>query len=231
MLNNKKYDFFISYSRDMDLTIIEQLIFYLSEYNINIWYDRNEIILGSNIYTEFEYLLNEISNWKGCIVFFDKTYLFKEWCMKELNTILNKNLYLLPILYNINKSFLSEKDSRLTKYNYHTINKTNMITLVNKIIKVFILRTNTLKIKISHNEIWNILYNDYYTTSNNSGIKIIKADTLCSYIKAKYDLTEEQIRLMNIIKIKSKKYINEYFSTIEDISICNLIIEKLLDFS
>ena len=233
MLREKKYDFFLSYSRNIDLEVIEKLVFDLSEYNIEVWYDRKEIILGSDIYIDFEKLLNEIKFPKGCIVFFDKSYFSKEWCKKEISAILSNNLYMLPILYNINKNYLLEKDKRLMRYNYHTLKdlKKNNDTLINKILNVLIANSNICKIKILPEEIWNVLYQDFYTTPNNSSMKIIKADTICSYIKCKYQLTCEQLRLLNISKIKNQHFIKYGEGNIDDIKICIFILEKLLQFS
>lgn len=228
MLKSKVYDLFVSYSRNIDLKIIEKLIFDLNEYNIEVWYDRNEIILGSDIYIEFDTLLREIKNWKGCIVFFDKSYFFKEWCMKELDAILSNNIHMLPILYDVSKDYLFKIDKRLMRYNFFTLNQSNNSLLVNKILDVIINKSNISKITILPCEIWNILYHDYILTSNNIGLKIIKADTLATYIRCKYKLNYEQLRLLNIIKIKNNHFIKYDIADNYDIKICISIIEKIL---
>lgn len=121
------YNFFLSYSRDANIEIIENYIHCLELYGFKVWYDKVDVILGKNINDELHNILCQCKHWNGIILFFDKTYFMKEWCLKELDYSINNNLILYPILLNISKKDIPLEYKELNDLNLCTIRTKNDI--------------------------------------------------------------------------------------------------------
>lgn len=113
----EKYDYFFSYSRKINYITLK-LIKVLDGYSIRIWVDRTDVSLGCNIYTNIDNVLKDVRNWMGAIVIFDKTYFQKDWCLKELNSFINNEVPILPILHGITKDEIPPEYKVLKKLNY-----------------------------------------------------------------------------------------------------------------
>ena len=121
------YNFFFSYSRDANIEIIEKYIECLEYYGFKVWYDKVDVILGKNIDDELYNTLCQCEHWNGIILFLDKTYFSKEWCLKELDYSLNNKITLYPILLNISKKDIPIEYRELNDLNLCTIRTKNDI--------------------------------------------------------------------------------------------------------
>lgn len=222
-----EYDFFLSYSRNINLMILDELVEQLSFYGIKVWYDRKEVVLGSNIYTDFTLLLKQIPNWKGAIIFFDQTYLQKKWCQEELHAILSGKLHFLPILYGITKDEIGAFNHELLNYNYHTYRNDNE-QIVNKILLFFIQTILPIKkYTVEKDKLLRILYDDYCFSDQNSLVKVIKADSLLTCLQIKHKPTKKIIVLHKIISNIAKNCISQGKCSFDDIHICDYIVESI----
>lgn len=136
---NNKFDFFVSYSRDVYDEIVEPLIRELEILGFNIWIDRTEVTLGTNIYKNLDDVLAKISDWNGAIVFIDNSYINKEWCQWESNFFVENRIFCYPILYKISKSDLIDSMCYYKDFNIATIkNKSDLKMTVDKILMSYI---------------------------------------------------------------------------------------------
>ncbi len=118
---NSMYNFFFSYSRNINNDIIEQYITSLEEYGFKFWYDKVDVVLGKNINDELYKVLDACEYWNGMILFMDNSYFNKEWCIKELEYALGNNITVYPILIGISKQDIPDKYEVLKKHNLCTI--------------------------------------------------------------------------------------------------------------
>lgn len=115
------YNFFFSYSRDLRSSIINQFIVSLEQYGFKLWYDKLDVVLGTDINKELFKTLNECKEWDGIILFMDQSFFTKDWCLKELDFALSNNLTLYPILFNMTKDEIPSTYSKLSDLNLCTI--------------------------------------------------------------------------------------------------------------
>lgn len=231
MLKTMEYDFFLSYSRNIDLLILDDLVEQLDLYGIKVWYDRKEVVLGSNIYDDFDILLKKIHTWKGAIIFFDHTYLQKEWCQKELSSILSGNIHLLPILYEITKEEIGKMNPDLLKFNYHTY-RNDIEQVINKILLFYVQSILPVKkFTVEKDKLLRILYDDYFLSVSDNMVRVLKADSLLTYLQIKYKTTQSIVSLHKIVSAKAQKCISQCKSTFDDIHICNYIVENIFNRS
>lgn len=230
MLKKSHFDYFLSYSRDIDLTIVQSLVETLDNYGIKIWFDRKDVVLGSEIYDDFELLLNNIKNWKGAIIFFDHSYFSKKWCQRELDAILYHNIHVLPILYKIPQQELFEKKQELLRFNFH-IYDGDIDVIINKVLLSFVQTTSpSAKFRLYDDQLLKILVDDYLLVSNDLLLKIIKADSILTYLSIKYNLSKKAELLRKIVNIKAKICIQHDVCTFDDYIICDYILENIIEF-
>ena len=85
--------------------IVEQILYHLRSFGLDVWYDRKDIFLGDNRY---QVNLEEGANGQNnnySIVIMSKNFLKGDYCKKELNIIQHrfseKKTHIFPIMYNI----------------------------------------------------------------------------------------------------------------------------------
>lgn len=163
-----KFDFFISYSRDSNIYIIEQLINILEKIGFTIWYDKYKVILGENIYIQLDEILNDCQNSNGAILFLDPSYFEKEWCLFELDYLINHNIKLYPIIYSISKNEIPTRYSKLKNLNLCKISDERDINnSIDKIIRKYITNIENSIVNINFKIENNILKTLVYEFKNN----------------------------------------------------------------
>lgn len=120
-MNNNTFNFFLSYSRDADKNVINELVSTLESFGFSIWRDKEEVILGHDIYNGLYQTLNECKLWNGMITIIDNTYLTKDWCLKEFSYAIENDIPIYPILLFLTKQELPMQYEKLKKLNLCTI--------------------------------------------------------------------------------------------------------------
>lgn len=120
-MNNNMFNFFLSYSRDVDKNIIEELVGILESWGFTIWRDKEEVVLGYDIYKGLYDTLNACRSWNGMLAIIDNTYLTKDWCLKELDFAIENDIPIYPILLFLSKSDLPMQYEKLKRLNLCTI--------------------------------------------------------------------------------------------------------------
>lgn len=214
------WDFFISYSRSSNINLITNLINSLENYGFNVWYDKIDVILGCKIYENIENVIKPNKIIMGMILFLDKSFFEKEWCLKELQLAVKNKISLLPIMYNITKQDLPKEYAFLKNINICTINQ-NIEYAVDKILYFYVLQLKKITMPqqlvniIKENEIIQKLLADFTSSYNKNNV--ILCDNLCTGIKIvidanKYSFSKELTILYNIIHISTKEYYNKNLS-------------------
>lgn len=176
----------------------------LEKYGLFVWFDRTDVILGSEINNNLLYTLNEAKNWLGIILLFDETYFYKEWCIKELELSLSNKLTLFPILYGIEKSTIPSKYSFLKTINMVTIRKQDDFDYtINKILNALIVNLPMEKIDL-HSEIYQSLIRSYNRLTRVEGERVICADNIARFLECSllYELDHFDYFLIKVIHNK-----------------------------
>lgn len=237
-MNNNNYDFFLSYSRDVDIKLPEQLIENLEQYALRIWWDYDAIVLGSLIQDTFSKVLKESRTWVGAIILIDSTYMKKEWCKIELNYFINNNIPIFPVLIDVNKEYIQREEPRLIKYNFINLNIesrkiTNLEYIVDLILDIFLIfytgATNNsnknindfLSISSELPELILILMLDLINTkTNDKNLKIIKIHSIMDVLLAHLAYNKFQLYGINKTEFTKLNTIPHY------ILVCINIIEQ-----
>lgn len=195
-MDNKKFNFFLSYSRDADMEIIDKLKSILESFGFSIWYDKEEVILGHDIYNDLYSILNECKSWNGILTIIDKTYLTKDWCLRELDYAIENNLKIYPILLFLTKQELPSKYKKLKNINLCTIRRTaDLNYAVYKIIYRFLtdyLSTAKYNNAFISNLILDELVFSYRTGNKNDESIIFRCDNIAMCIN--YLLNNSNLR-------------------------------------
>ena len=96
------FDLFFSYSRN-SLDIAVKLIQELEIYNLSVWFDRTDVVMGSHIKQNLNNVIKMSHEWIGMVVLMDQEYFNKEWCITELQYAIEYKVKLFPILYKFEK--------------------------------------------------------------------------------------------------------------------------------
>lgn len=209
------YNFFISYSRNADKETIEQYIAILEYYGFKVWYDKVDVVLSKNINSELYNTLSLCKMWDGMILFLDKTYFRKEWCLKELEYALNNNIIIYPILLNITKKDIPQKYKELNELNLCTIKSSDDINYaIYKTLTLFLnTKTNTIvKTRNSfQNNILKHLILDFENKNQQTNEIIFVCDNIALCLKYlildKYKALDENTKILyNIIHLMTKCY-------------------------
>ncbi|PXY43673.1 toll/interleukin-1 receptor domain-containing protein [Flavobacterium hydrophilum] len=86
----KEYDFFISHASEDKENFVRPLANELIQLGFKIWYDELTLKLGDSL---FEEISNGIKKSNFGIVVISKNFLKKEWTKKELNGLINKEIF------------------------------------------------------------------------------------------------------------------------------------------
>lgn len=90
MEKKKEYDFFISHASEDKTNFVRPLVKELTKLGFKIWYDEFTLKIGDSLFQEIS---NGIKNSQYGIVIISKNFLKKEWTKKELNGLINKEIF------------------------------------------------------------------------------------------------------------------------------------------
>lgn len=230
-----KYDFFISYSRNIYIKFVKDFVTSLQKYELNIWLDKKDVYLGDNIIVN---LFNTLDLFKaktfGIIIILDKSYFKKAWCLKELDYVIENKISFFPILFHMEKKDIPSQ--------YQTLNDYNMVTIrnidddkklaINKILDIYI-KKEIRKNIIIKTDIFSYLVNCYWYADKTNQSIIINADNIALYIKAWFNnqnyLLDMQTKIMiNIIHYQLLDYYNGAKVTDFEIKIICHAVENLI---
>lgn len=158
------YDFFLSYSRDSYEGVTKLILSSLENLGFNIWIDRFDVNLGVDIYQNIKNIMDSAKSWKGAIVVFDSSYFEKKWCLWELDMLIEREISIYPVLWNIKKSDFPKKYKTILEKNYGKtiIDTADLDSILTSIMFLFISDWNFLPSlaednKLLHDIINNIL--------------------------------------------------------------------------
>lgn len=201
----KSYNFFISYSRDSNIELLETLINRLETLGFEIWYDKYDVVMGKNIYSGLENILEESKKWDGAILVLDKSYFEKNWCKYELEYFLNNSIPIYPILYLMNKEEIISDYNILKSLNLCRIKDEKGIDYaINKIIWKYLNNFNAsnvkdFKIEDSNSLLKKLIYDFKNNINNNCYSKIFICDSIALCIQ--YSFYIKEIHLPKNVKI------------------------------
>ena len=208
-LVDNKYDFFISYSRDIYEDIVEPIIDFLDNLGFLIWIDKTEVSLGTDIYANLLAILNKVPHWQSAIVFIDSSYVNKEWCNIEFDFLMQNKVNCYPILYKLNKENLNGKFTALKQYNLATIRSQKDINItIDKILMAYLKNLKidkNMKISIQTSPLLYSMINYYRAINLTFEEKVILAEIICKII-----FNSNSDDLLNIHYIKVIRSIINY---------------------
>lgn len=117
----RKFQYFISYSRDIYYEFVNNLNNTLNEMGLKTWIDKFEINIGDEIIDNLYTVLDKSADYYGIIFIFDETFFNKAWCIKELDYAMKKRIPFFPILYKIKKEDIPNEYTFLKNYNLLTV--------------------------------------------------------------------------------------------------------------
>lgn len=214
-MKKNEYSFFLSYSRDADKGFIDSLVIKLESYGFRIWRDIEDVVLGKDIYTGLHQTLNNCKSWSGIITIIDETYLYKTWCIKELDYAVENNIPIYPVLLHITKKDIPRKYHELKRLNLCTITKnTDLNYAIYKVILRFLsdyLETVQFNNILSQSLILDNLVNSFkYSNKNNESI-VFKCDNIAMCInyllkEKNYCFGNHEIIIYNLIHNSVRDY-------------------------
>lgn len=184
-MGTMEYDLFLSYSR-YSYEIATKISHKLEEYGLLVWFDRTDVILGSDIYINLQKVLIAAKEWLGIVLLMDKTYFDKEWCIKEMELSIQNGLHMYPLLNGMEKSDIPEKYSFLRSYNMVTLRCENDIEYaVNKLLTALLCNSVIPNVKITISTLFETLLSAYHHKTRVDIEKVICADNLMRFIECK----------------------------------------------
>lgn len=207
---NYNYDLFLSYSRN-SIDTAAKISDELEKYGLSVWFDRTDVFLGNEIYTNLSDVLTRAKEWLGVLLLMDQTFFSKEWCIRELDLSIQNQLYLYPILNMMEKSIIPEKYSFLKSFNMVTIRCENDIDYaINKILDVSLQRYTLPEKTINFNILFDKLVLAYNNHTRTNVEKVICADNLIRYLECTSDPILEMSNSLhaNIVHNKCSKLFN-----------------------
>lgn len=232
--NNFMYDVFFSYSRN-SLALAKKIIYELEKYDVYVWFDYTDVILGSTIKPKLYETLNNIKTekWKGFIALIDETYFKKEWCLMEFNYAVDNNITIFPIFFNCDERCIpKEQFIYIKNINYIYIKNSNNIEYcLNKLVDAIMFNFKFEKhLKLSYNKILKQLIQAYYCTPKLHVEKIICANNLICYFKIMMhdNFKHDENFLATVVTNKTKKLYHTGKLSYYDIKIACRATELLL---
>lgn len=113
---DKAVDVFVSHSSSDKEDFVDNLVAYMKDSGINVWYDSDSIGWGESIRKGID---NGIKNARFCMVIISKDFMERYWTQYELDSIFQKdatesNNILLPVWHEIAIEDIAEKSHHLT---------------------------------------------------------------------------------------------------------------------
>lgn len=110
VINNLKYDVFVSHASEDKEEFVKPLVDALKNNNINAWYDNDEISWGDSIASSIN---RGLADSRYAIVVLSPNFLNKYWTTTELDTIMSMESVntqkLLPIFHNISYKEIADQ--------------------------------------------------------------------------------------------------------------------------
>ena len=229
-MSRNYFDLFFSYSRN-SLDIADQLINELEMYGIRVWFDRTDVVMGSQIKNNLKNVIEMSHEWIGMLTLMDQGYFNKDWCITELKYAIEYKVKLLPILYKFEKNEIPSTFSFLRELNIVTIRNHEDITYaINKILDCIVMNIDIVNRVHNSNSIIKMLimsYNNYAAIDNE---KIICSDNIAWYLEYLYGdlLTHNERILIRIIHNKTKLLFQHGELTYFDYKLVFRTVEKIL---
>ena len=225
------YDLFFSYSRS-SIDIAFSLINKLEEYGLYLWFDRNDVLLGCDIWQNISCVLEEARKWIGMIVLIDSEYLSKNWCTMEINYALSHNICLFPVFYRFEKEDLPSGFASLKNYNIVTIrNSSDIVNAIDRLIDSIISKITVSLIVDTDSDIFTGLYNSYINLPRTNPDKIICADNIVHYLEITHNNQFDHFErfIANVVHQKTRQLFCADTAHLYDIKIVCHALEKLLN--
>lgn len=229
-MSRKCFDLFLSYSRS-SLDIASQLIHELEMYGIRVWFDRTDVVMGSQIKQNLKNVIEMSHEWIGMLALMDQAYFDKEWCITELKYAIEYKVRLLPILYKFEKNEIPSSFSFLRELNIVTIRNQEDITYaINKILDCIVMNIDIVNRVQNANSIIKTLIMSYNNYSHIENEKIICSDNIAYYLEYLYGdlLTHNERILIKIIHNKTKLLFQCGELTYFDYKLVFRTVEKVL---
>lgn len=242
---NDNFNFFLSYSHDIELSEVIEILEDFEECGIRIWIDFEHIAAGTKIYETFDEVLMKTRYWNGAILLIDSTYFKKPWCMKELNYFIDNSIPIFPFSYHYSIDEIIQQYSILNNY--------NIISLDQKITAPtcsFFMLKHIMSYMVSNldlhfdtqllsqfdpilNELWSSFNQRECLKNGRSTIKILKASPISYWINYKYCSHISTQNNTNNIMQMFYKYIsflhkNALVTNISDDKMLDMSIHKIL---
>lgn len=197
--------FFCFSSKDRH-SIVESVLFHLTNYGLPVWYDRHKMLLGDE--RDYKNFDEGVKNCNYAIIILSQNTINSKCANEEIDLIFEKykrqQMYIFPIFFNIKVSDLPERYIWMTKLVYKELTiGTDSRSACNHIICRFLLdELQKYKIKTineymktyEHNHTFSYitkLINSYCSVSDdnhNAQIALLYAG--CLYIREHYNLME-----------------------------------------
>lgn len=240
---NDNFDFFLSYSHDIELSEMIKIIDNFEECGIRIWIDFEHITAGTKISETFDHILMKTRFWKGAIILIDSTYLNKSWCMKELNYFIDNRIPIFPFSYNYSIDEIVQQQSILNHYNIILLNKkiispSYSFTMLKHIMNYMVSNLDyyfdtkhLLQIDPILHELWFSFCQNESFKKGRSTIKILKASPISYWLNYKY-CSNNKIQNNHIMQI-FYRYLcflhkNALSTNLNDDKLLDICINKIL---
>lgn len=211
---NYNNDFFISYSRDISNILILNLLNTFEKFNINVWIDKKYVFSGTLLSETLDLVLDSSRNFLGAIILIDKTYLEKEWCIKELDYFINNNIRKFIFSYKCDLKYIFDKRKDLSKYNIISVEQCitpimNYDLFITNILSGLLI--NQSSNKLNYNKLLqldNILFDLYqdYLNKHKGTILIVSAQGISNWII--YLIYKEMRKKDNIVMPNKEVLLN-----------------------
>lgn len=142
--------FFCFSSKDRH-SIVEAILFHLTNYGLPVWYDRHKMLLGDE--RDYKNFDEGVNNCSYAVVILSQNTISSKCANEEIDLIFEKfkrhQMYVFPVFFNIKASDLPEKYNWMTKLVYKelTIGKDSRSACNHIICKVLLDEVQKYKVK------------------------------------------------------------------------------------
>lgn len=197
--------FFCFSSKDRH-SIVESILFHLTNYGLPVWYDRHKMLLGDE--RDYKNFDEGVKKCNYSIIILSQNTIDSKCANEEIDLIYDKyksqQMYVFPIFFNLKASQLSEKYKWMTKLVYKelTIGNDSRSACNHIVCRILLDELQKYKIKsineylkiYEHNKSFSFvtsLINSYCLVSDdNHNAQIALLYTGCLYLREKYNLSD-----------------------------------------
>lgn len=242
---NDNFNFFLSYSHDIELSEVTEILEDFEDCGIRIWIDFEHIAAGTKISETFDEVLMKTRYWNGAILLIDSTYFKKPWCMKELNYFIDNSIPIFPFSYHYSIDEIIQQHSILNNYNIISLDKKTTIPTCS-----FVMLKHIMSYMVSNldlhfdiqplsqfdpilNELWSSFNQRECLKNGRSTIKILKASPISYWINYKYcshiSIQNDTNNIMQMFYLYiSFLYKNALVTNLSDDKMLDMCIYKIL---